>query len=242
MPRDALDAEPQNGERGARVGELARLMVWLSPSFPVGGFSYSHGLESAAADGLVRDRDGLEEWLRVVTTEGSLRNDMILLANAWHGLIDSNSERLIAAAELSTALHPGATRQLEATQQGGSFLAAVRASAPHTLIDAFDRLWSGATGYPVAIGVAAAAHGIGLEATLVAYGTGMISNLTSAAIRLSLIGQTDAQRIIAALADDIAAVARASQNATLDDLGGAQFMVDLAALRHETLYSRLFRS
>ncbi len=218
-----------------------RLLVWLSPAFPVGAFAYSHGLELAADRGWVRDRDGLTDWLADLVTLGSLRNDLVLLAEAWRAVAADDAARLAAVAELALALQPSAERHLEAVGQGTAFVATVTdawASAPLPL-----PLRKGEdVAYPVAVGAITARHGIALDGTLAAFSIAFVSGLVSAAIRLSIVGQTDGQRVVAALMKPIATVARWAATSTLDDLGGATLRSDLASLAHETQYSRLFRS
>ena len=226
----------------AHQAPQALLQIWLSPAFPVGAFAYSHGLEKAAEFSWVRDRVTLEDWLRDLVAHGSLRNDLILLAAAWTASTREDDRGLAEAAELSVAFQPSAERHLETTQQGRSFLGVIEAAWP---CDAIARLKSVAlaeVGYPVAVGVAAAVHGVPLSATLSAYGLAFAGNLVAAAVRLSIIGQTDGQRIIAALLPAIEAAAAFAATATLEDLGGAAFRSDIASLAHETQYTRLFRS
>lgn len=220
----------------------ALLQVWFSPSFPVGAFAYSHGLEKAVENGWIADRASLEAWIADLVALGSLRNDLILLAAAWRATTSNDHGALCDAADLAAALQPSAERYLEATQQGASFIAHVETAWP-----ADARTWVRAAGdrtpaYPVAVGFAAAAHAIPLPDTLDAYAVAFTGTLTSAAIRLGVIGQTDAQRITAALLDRLLAAAAAAVRASLDDVGGATWRSDLASMQHETQYSRLFRS
>jgi len=126
--------------------------------------------------------------------------------------------------------------------QGNAFLLAVRAAWPCEAFDRLATIWPGDAAYPVAVAVAAAGHGLPQRASLEAYGLGFVANLVSASVRLGIIGQTDGQRITAGLVPALHAAAAAAENATGDDLGGCAFRSDLAALRHETQYSRLFRS
>ena len=216
------------------------LMVWLSPGFPVGAFAFSHGLEWAVEAGLVRDRATLTGWLAALLVHGSARNDLILLAAA-HGA-SARGAGLSSVAELAVALQPSGERHLETTVQGNSFVSAMRAAWPCPAIDALAAAWPGDVAYPVAVGVAAAGHAIPLRATLEAYAVAFVSALVSAAIRLSVIGQTDGQRIIADLMPAIVVAADAAHASTLADIGGAAWMSDLASLAHETQYTRLFRS
>jgi urease accessory protein len=100
----------------------------------------------------------------------------------------------------------------------------------------------GPVAYPVAVGVAAAGHGVPLGAVCPAFALSVVANLVSAAVRLGGVGQTDGQRVIAALLPAVEKLAREAESATLDDLGACVFRSDLAALRHETQYTRLFRT
>jgi urease accessory protein len=126
--------------------------------------------------------------------------------------------------------------------QGDAFRLACAAAWPCPAFGLLDRAWPGSIAYPVAVGVAAAGHGVPLEAALEGFAFGCVSNLTSAAVRLGVLGQTDGQRVLAALTPGVRGLAAFAADATLDDLGGAAFRSDLAALRHETQYTRLFRS
>jgi urease accessory protein len=218
------------------------LLVWLSPAFPVGGFAYSHGLEWAVEAGAVRDADTAREWIRDLVERASGRNDAVLLAAAWRAAAAGDADALGEAAELAVALQPSAERHLEATAQGAAFVTAARAAWAVASLDLLARACDGEVAYPVAVGVLAAGHAVPLDATLRAYLTAFAGNLVSAAVRLGPIGQTDGQRIMAALLPVVASVAREAEAATLDDLGGASFRSDIASLRHETQYTRLFRS
>ena len=226
-----------------RVGQRALLHVWLSPAFPVGAFAYSHGLEQAVERGWVRDRATVQAWLEDLVSHGSLGNDLVLLAGAWRATMDGDAPALRAVAELSSALQPSAERHLETTQQGRSFIAAMASAWPSPAVAALEGVSAACdVGYPVAVGSATAGHGVGLSDTLTAYALAFVSNLASAAIRLSVVGQIDGQRIVAGM---MPAVERAVQRAaasSLDDLGSATMRADISSLAHETQYSRLFRS
>jgi urease accessory protein len=215
-------------------------MAWLSPSFPVGAFSYSHGLEWAIADGTVNDAASLQAWLADIVRHGAGRNDAILLAHAYRAAAGRDDAALAAVAELAVAFLASKERHLEATAQGRAFLRAVAAAWPN------DRLTALAAdppvAYPVAVAIAAAAHDIPLAAALPAALSAFVASLVSAGVRAIPIGQTDGQRIIAALASVVAEVAPVAESASLDDLGGAALRADIASMKHETQYTRLFRS
>jgi len=223
---------------------LQRLFAWLSPSFPVGAFSYSHGLEWAIEDGTVTSADTLIAWLGDVLRHGAGRNDAIVLAHAHGAAATGDMEALSAVTELAAAFQPSRERRLESCAQGAAFLMAVTATWPNARLAAL----AGALGaepavpYPVAVAVAAAAHDVPLATTLVATLNAFVANVVSAGVRAIPIGQTDGQRTIAALAPLVEEIAALAPAMTLDDLGGASFRADIASMKHETQYTRLFRS
>ncbi len=218
------------------------LMIWLSPAFPVGGFAYSHALEWAAEAGDLPNAEALQAWLNDIIGHGALRNDAILLSAALQAARDGDTAALVAANDLALALAGSRERFVETSAQGAAFRIAIRAAWPNTEFDRLDAVVENAMAYPVAVGLAAGAHALDLGATLDAYLTAAISNLTSAAIRLSVIGQTDAQRIIMQALPAIRELAAFAAHATPDDVGGCAFRSDIASMRHETQTTRLFRT
>tara|TARA_R110000772_G_scaffold49123_6_gene112824 strand:- start:137342 stop:138016 length:675 start_codon:yes stop_codon:yes gene_type:complete len=219
---------------------LYRLLAWLSPGYPVGAFAYSHGLEWAVETGAVADRAGLERWLRDLLAHGGAWSDAVLFACAHDAAAAGDGAALAEINDLAVALCPTSERRLETTAQGNAFLLATRASWPWDGDDA--DLIPGDCAYPVAVAWAAAGHGVPLAPALHAFVHAVAANLISAGVRLIPLGQTDGQRVLAALEPDVAAVAAAAGAASLDDAGGCAFLSDAAAMRHETQYTRLFRS
>jgi urease accessory protein len=209
---------------------LFRLATWLSPGYPVGAFAYSHGLEWAVETGAVRCRETLTRWLDGLLRHGAGRTDAILLTCAWRAPEDEE----IAA--LAAALQPSAERRLESAQQGGAFAAATAEAWPAEGLDGRP------APYPVAVGRAAAAHGVAAFDAALYYLHAFAANIVSAGVRLIPIGQTDGQKALAALEPVCRAVAEEAEGATLDDLGGASLLADIASMRHETQHTRLFRS
>ncbi len=206
------------------------LMQWLSPAYPVGAFSYSHGLEWVVQDGTVHDAASFQDWLRQVLTHGSGRNDAILLAAAWSAADDTALQEIDVMAR---ALSPSRERALETEAQGAAFARTTSDIWPTALPDLC---------YPVAVGAAARAMDLPVRDTLLYYLHGFAGNLTSAAIRLVPLGQTEGQAALAAMSSLCAEIARDAMTATLDDLGSCTFAADIASMKHETQYSRLFRS
>jgi len=217
---------------------LYRLMSWLSPGFPVGAFAYSHGLETAVESGRVRDAGTLTEWVKTVLLDGTGRTDGVLFREAWQRARDADAAGLEEIAGLGHAFQPGAEIALESRAQGAAFLAAARASWPAPGLSALER----ETAYPVAVALACAAHGIALEDGLAAYFHGIASNLVSAGVRLIPLGQTDGQAALAALEPAVTDAVHRALVTPLDDLGTAAPVLDLDSFRHETQYTRLFRS
>jgi urease accessory protein len=234
---------PQDGEPGPLGGSaLYRLMAWLSPSFPVGAFSYSSGLEWAVEAGDVTDAPSLQRWLTVVIGEGGVFCDAALFAHAHRAVAGQDDAALHATAAFAVALAPSKERHLETTGQGRAFVEAAQAAWPCGALDRLIASFDGAIAYPVAVAVTAAGHGVPLAPALHAFLHAAAANLISAGVRLIPLGQTDGQRALAAVEPAIAATAARAVAVPLDDIGSAAFRADLAAMRHETQYTRLFRS
>jgi urease accessory protein len=221
---------------------LYRLMAWLSPAYPVGAFSYSSGLEWAVEAGDITDADALAAWLAVMIGEGGGFCDAVLFAHAHRAATALDDEALRSVAELAAAFAPARERHLETIAQGGAFLEVTRAAWPCAALDRLTQVWPGPYAYPIAVAAAAAGHGIAVEPALNAYLHAVAANLVSAGVRLIPLGQTDGQRMIASLEPLIEATARRALATGLEEMGAAAFRADLASQRHETQYTRLFRS
>jgi urease accessory protein len=239
---EPADAPGLAGLTPREAAALYRLMTWLSPAFPVGGFSYSSGIEWAVEAGDITDAATLADWLDAMLREGAGFCDAIFLAHAFRAAEAGEGNRLHEVAELAAAFVPSRERHLETVSQGRAFIDIARAAWDAEGLEAMVAACAGPLVYPVAVGVVAAVHGIRLEPTLHAFLHAVVSNWISAASRLIPLGQTDSQRVLGALEAAVAATANRALNATLDDLGSATFRADLASLRHETQYTRLFRS
>jgi urease accessory protein len=209
---------------------LLRLLTWLSPAFPVGAFSYSHGLETVIRDGTVADADTLSTWIAGLIEHGSGWTDAVLFKAAW----EADAAGLAEVAELAAALAPSLERRRETLGQGEAFLIAARAWGPPPL--------SGAVAYPVAVGAVTAAAKIPLETALTAWLHAYAANLVSVAVRAVPLGQTDGVAVIADLEPVILAAAARAAASSLDDLGSSALLSDIAAMRHESLGVRLFIS
>lgn len=220
---------------------LYRLMTWLSPAYPIGGFSYSHGLEYAVEAKLVHDAATLRDWVETVVTLGTGRSDGALFVAAYKAVAEEDWEGLNEITELAAAWRGTREMALESAMQGPAFLATTRTAWPHPDLEMFVRKHKDAS-LPVAVAVACAAHGIALTLGVSAYLHSFAANLVSAGLRLIPLGQTDGQRVIAALEPAIAAAGKEAETTPLDRIGTAAPLIDWCSMQHETQYTRLFRS
>ncbi len=244
-PRSRRKADSPAATSPPTLGDdkaLFRLMTWLSPSFPVGAFAYSSGIEWAVEAGDIADAAGLRDWLAVMLADGTGFCDAVLLAHAHRAASASDDKSLAELCELAAAFVPSRERHLETTAQGRAFIDITQSTWP---CDALARLVAGnpdAVAYPVAVGVVSAGHFVPLAPTLHAFLHALVANWISAGLRLVPLGQTDGQRVLAALEPLIHDTAARAASASLDDLGSATFRADIGGMRHETQYTRLFRS
>ena len=238
----ARPMDPRTIMDETEAAALYRLMTWLSPAFPVGAFSYSSGIEWAVEAGDIVDAVSLRDWLAAMLADGSGFCDGVFLAHAHRAAASHDARALSDIAELSAAFVPSRERQLETSAQGRAFIDIARAAWNSDGLDKTIADCDGAIVYPVAVGIVSSAHAIPLPATMHAFLHAVVSNWISAGARLVPLGQTDSQRVLARLEPVVATTARRALNASLDDLGSATFRADLASLRHETQYTRLFRS
>lgn len=221
---------------------LYRLMTWLSPSFPIGAFSYSSGIEWAVEAGDIVDMATLRNWLASMLTDGPGFCDGVFLAHAHRATFSGDVAALNEVAELAAAFAPSRERHFETAAQGRAFMEIVRAAWHSATLQAALDACETAPVYPVAIGITSAAHRIPLAPTMHGFLHALTSNWISAGVRLIPLGQTDSQRVLVALEATVAETADRALKATIDDLGSATFRADLASMQHESQYTRLFRS
>jgi urease accessory protein len=245
----AATAMTMTSDRAEHVAPraLLRLQSWLSPAFPTGAYSYSHGLEAAVESRQVHDRASLADWLDADLRYGSARNEAIFFVEAWRCATagDLARRRLLEIAELAAAFRGTAEFALEASQQGTSCLVTMREVWPDPTSEWLShalRERRVQAVLPVVVAARAATEGVTLGVAVRAFLHAFAGNLVQAGVRLIPLGQTDGQRIIAGLEDAVLVASERAMTATMDDLGSAAFMVDLVSMSHETQYTRLFRS
>ena len=241
--RTSTEATPADPSRtDAASSALYRLMTWLSPSFPVGSFAFSGGIEWAVEAGDIHDRQSLQQWLGALLSDGTGLSDAIFFVHAYSATSDRDFARLASVAELAQAYVNSRERKLETAAQGRAFIDAVTAAWRVPLLDDALADIGHPVVYPVAVGLVSAAHDVPLGAALHAFLHAVVSNWISAGVRLIPLGQTGGQHALAALERDVVRAGERASAASLDDLGGATFRADIASMRHETQYTRLFRS
>jgi len=224
---------------------LLRLQSWLSPAFPSGAYSYSHAVEWAVEAGYIRDYKTLIDWPQADLRYGSGRNEAIFFIEAWRSAAHDDQAKLLEIAALAGAFRGTSEFALETSQQGMGSLSTLRRVWPDDLLNRLSQVLSEQHVPPslaVVHGVASARQGVPANLALAAFLQSYVANLVTAGVRLIPLGQTDGQRAIAALEQAVLAATEEALGATIDDLGSAAFMVDLASMRHETQYTRLFRS
>ncbi len=235
-------ASSSSGLSESEAAALYRLMTWLSPSFPVGAFSYSSGIEWAVEAGDVTDARSLRRWLGSMLADGPGVCDGIFLAHAHRAAASGDDARLAEIAELASAFVASRERHLETTAQGRAFIEIARAAWNSPSLDRLVTACGAVIVYPVAVGLVSAAHAVPLVPTVHAFLHAVVSNWISAGARLVPLGQTNSQRVLAELEPAVSAAAKRALGASVDDLGSATFRADIAGMRHETQYTRLFRS
>lgn len=204
-----------------------KLHQWLSPAFPIGGFGYSQGLEQPMACGIVRTAADVEAWVTAILRHGAARTDAIILAHARAG---ADPQML---ADLILSFASCAERETELMEQGRAFCA----------------LMGGITGcdlpllpYPVAVGLATAQLDLPTAEVLALFLHGSAAQMISAATRFLPLGQTEAQAMLTRFATLLTALAAEAATAPLDSIATFTPGADMAAMRHETLEVRIFRT
>ena len=225
---------------------MLRLQSWFSPLFPTGAYSYSHGLEWAVETRYVHDRATLVAWLEADLCYGSGRNEAIFFIEAWRCTANDDRANLCTLAELAATLRSTAEFALESSQQASACLATLRRVWPDEILEWLAEMLREHDVRPtmaIVFGVRCAREehvpaSVALPSFLQSYS----ANLVNAGVRLIPLGQTDGQLAISELEEAVLFASTEALQSTVNQLGSAAFMVDLASMAHETQYTRLFRS
>ncbi|HVO95083.1 MAG TPA: urease accessory UreF family protein [Terriglobales bacterium] len=221
---------------------LVRLLQLVSPTLPVGAYSYSQGLESAVDAGVVRAVADAESWIGDMLEYAVVRMEAPLLLR----LIDYWSARsytdVVRWNDLFLASRETAELRAETIQMGYSLKRLLmemegrdeETRAPLTRMEEM--------AFPTAFAFAAARWQIPAQPALVAYLWAWLENQVMAAIKIVPLGQTDGQRILLKIGERLPAIAELAATIHDDDLGTFAPHLAILSSRHETQYSRLFRS
>jgi urease accessory protein len=210
------------------ASQLLLLLNWMSPAFPIGSFAYSHGLETAIVENEITTQNDVESWIADLITHGSGWNDSVLFAQVWNG--ESK-----ALNELALSMASSSERYLETTQLGRSFAIAASVFTNVKFAD-------GDLAYPIAVGLACKTMGVDQHSALLAFLQGFAAAQVSVAVRLVPLGQTAGLHVLKNLMPIISKAAKRAATATLDDLGSCTLLADIAAMKHEHLQPRVFRT
>lgn len=221
---------------------IYKLQTWFSPSYPVGSYTYSHGLENAFEVEAITNVAEAIDWIKDIIAHGSGLADAVFLNEAYKAVCNQDDDRLVSVIEYATAFCGTAELRLESEQQGAAFLDIIQNVEDNPELWKIIYLWQGAYPYAVVVGAAAGALAIDAHALTTAFLHGFVANMSSALVRIVPFGQTDGQRIISALAPIVEQTTQAALNMTFEQITTSTMMVDLTSMQHETQYTRLFRS
>lgn len=204
-----------------------RLWQWLSPAFPIGGFAYSQGMEYPMARGTIRTAADVEAWVANVLEFGGPKLDATFCAQARNGADpDMLSDLLIAYAS-------SREREVELMEQGRAFCSLIGVIAEENVT---------IRPYPVAVGLATRALKVETEEVLALFLHASAAQMISAATRFLPLGQSEGQAILSRLAPRITRLAAVAARCPIDGVFTFTPGADMAAMRHETLEVRIFRT
>ena len=220
-------------------------LIWLaSPALPVGGFSYSEGLEAAIDHGLVHDEASCTRWLTDQLLLSQARGDMAAIAQAVPAWQAMDTQRLQQLNTWVLATRESSEMRLQTLQMGRSMLEWLRSLQDHSPASppALQRLAALPPTYPLSYALALACTQAPLEQALQAYAFGWAENMTQAALKAVPLGQSAGQRMLARLAREIPLAVQTAMHLNDDDRQAFSPMLAILSARHETQYSRIFRS
>ncbi len=220
--------------------QLLRLLQLASPLLPVGGYSYSEGLEYPISQGIIEDRSTLQAWIDRELQAGAIRIEAALMDRAYAASIAPDLDRLQYWNQWLCAARETEELRLQSWQMGGSLVKLALELTPN--IQALIAPIAHPCNYAIAFGVVAQHWQIDRQTAMAAYLNGWVTNAIGAGIKLIPLGQTAGQQILWQLNATIDRVVAEISTLADDDLYACSWGLSLASMQHETLYSRLFRS
>lgn len=232
-------------EAPAQVAAGLLHTLWLaSPALPVGGFSYSEGLEAAVDAGLVRDEASAADWLADQLQLSLARSDLAVVAQAIPAWRANELARIRALNEWVLSTRETQEFRLQTEQMGRSLLAWAQSLGQlgGGVLQQLQAADLQPPTYPVAMACAAAASGAPLADSLAGFAFGWADNMVQAAIKSVPLGQSAGQRMLARVVSEIPGAVALAQSLGDDDRQAFAPLLAILSARHETQYSRLFRS
>ena len=204
---------------------LQILQTWFSPLFPIGGYSFSHGLESMINENLIKSKNDILDYLDCLIKYGSFKNDSILIKYSYSG------EELN---DLALSLCASKERRIETIEMGNSFRKVLKDSWGYNIKEN--------TAYPIIVGKAAKHFKLPLDLTLISYLQAVASNLINVCIKHIPIGQKIGQDCTIKVFKLIRDMQHQNEKYSLNDLGGICFNSDIHSIRHESIKTRIYKT
>lgn len=220
--------------------QLLQLLQLASPLLPVGGYSYSEGLESLILEGKIGDRSTLQSWIDRELYSGAIRIETAIMDRAYQACSQLNSERLNHWNNWLTAARETEELRLQSWQMGGSLIKLAIELTP-SIQDSIDSI-DYPCHYALSFGITAQSWQIDRHLAIIAYLHSWVTNQIGVGVKSIPLGQTAGQQILWQLQDSIDLLSQTILNLDDEDLYACSWGSSLASMQHETLYSRLFRS
>jgi urease accessory protein len=219
---------------------LLRLLQLASPLLPVGGYSYSEGLESLVSQGIITDRSTFAAWIDRELHVGAIRIETAVMDRAYLAGIALDEQRLQYWNHWLSAARETEELREQSWQMGGSLIKLAIELTPEIrgLISSVELPCN----YAIAFGITAQYWRIDREVTIAAYLHSWVTNLIGAGVKLIPLGQTAGQQLLWQLQAEIDRLSLTIPTLDDKDLYACSWGLALASMQHETLYSRLFRS
>ena len=229
-------------EKNMFLSDLQTVLTWFSPSYPIGSYAYSHGLEYAVEEGLVKDPQTLLGWIRDLLFFGTGYNDSIIINSIYDSVANDNCVEFDYISQIANAIKPTKEIALESYQQGVSFKNILMDVYSNSNLTFYLNRLDDCITYPSVVGVAGGIFEVEKKLLLHSYLHAFTSNILSAALRIMPIGQTEIQKIIFQMKGNVEEMTNKSLGLSLSDLGSSVFISDWASSKHQNQYTRLFRS
>ena len=224
------------------AASLLHLMWLASPALPVGGFSYSEGLEASIDRSLVATESGASQWLSDQLHLALVRSDLAVVAQAVSAWRSEDMQRIHTLNDWVLHTRETSELRLQSEQMGRSFIEWLRSVQPERIAALGNAQPPSTWTYPVAFALAASHIDASVRDCCLSYAFGWAENMAQAAVRAVPLGQSAGQRIVQRLAAEIPQAVDQAIALADDERQAFSPMLAILSAQHETQYSRLFRS